>query len=108
MTLAESARAQNIQLTEQGFYEVRRPNRHNELIAVNPDRRESDFDVIPPETLALWQNTGQGSRVASAASGEVERKPLDFWWYVMILVLALAVAESLVGNKHLTVDKEAV
>ena len=56
------ARAQNIQLTEQGFYEVRRPNHHNELIAVNPDRRESDFDVIPPETLALWQNTGQGSR----------------------------------------------
>jgi aerotolerance regulator-like protein/VWA domain-containing protein len=107
MTLAESARAQNIQLTEQGFYEVRRPSHHDELIAVNPDRRESDFEVISPETLALWQNTGQGSRVASAASGEVERKPLDFWWYVMILVLALAVAESLVGNKHLTVDKEA-
>jgi hypothetical protein len=108
MTLAESARAQNIQLTEQGFYEVRRPNHHNELIAVNPDRRESDFDVIPPETLALWQNTGQGSRVASAASAEVERKPLDFWWYVMILVLALAVAESFIGNRHLTVDHEAV
>jgi hypothetical protein len=87
---------------------VRRPNHHNELIAVNPDRRESDFDVIPPETLALWQNTGQGSRVASAASAEVERKPLDFWWYVMILVLALAVAESFIGNRHLTVDHEAV
>src|SRR5579863_3054998 len=28
-TLAESARAQNIQLTEQGFYEVRRPNHRN-------------------------------------------------------------------------------
>jgi hypothetical protein len=41
VTLAESARAQNIQLTEQGFYEVRRPNHRNELIAVNPDRRES-------------------------------------------------------------------
>jgi hypothetical protein len=108
MTLAESARAQNIQLTEQGFYEVRRPNHHNELIAVNADRRESDFDLIPPETLALWQNTGQGSRVASGASVEVARKPLDFWWYVMILVLALAVAESFVGNKHLTVDHEAV
>jgi hypothetical protein len=33
---------------------------------------------------------------------------LDFWWYVMIVVLALAVAESLVGNQHLVVDKEAV
>ncbi|HXI42806.1 MAG TPA: BatA domain-containing protein [Bryobacteraceae bacterium] len=107
MTLAESARAQNIQLTEQGFYEVRRPSHHDQLIAVNPDRRESDFEVISPETLALWQNTGQGSHVVSAATSGMERKPLDFWWYVMILVLALAVAESLVGNKHLTVDKEA-
>jgi uncharacterized membrane protein len=108
MTLAESTRAQNIQLAQEGFYEVRRPNRHNDLVAVNPDRRESDFAVITPETLALWQNTGKGTRAQStAAGGEVERKPLDFWWYVMILVLALAVAESLVGNRHLTVDKEA-
>jgi hypothetical protein len=29
------------------------------------------------------------------------------WWYVMIAVLALAFAESLLGNKHLAVDKEA-
>jgi hypothetical protein len=107
MTLAESAQAQNIQLTQEGFYEVRRPNRHNELVAVNPDRRESDFDVIPPETLALWQNTGQGSRAHSAGAAGGERKPLDFWWYVMMAVLALAVAESFVGNWHLAVDKEA-
>jgi hypothetical protein len=107
MTLAEAAQARNIQLTQQGFYEIRRPNRHNELVAVNPDRRESDFTVIPRETLALWQNTGQGLHAQSASVGESERKPLDFWWYVMILVLALAVAESLVGNWHLAVDKEA-
>jgi hypothetical protein len=74
---------------------------------VNPDRRESDFDVIPPETLALWQNTGQASRAQQARGTEQERKPLGFWWYVMIVVLALAVAESLVGNQHVVVDKEA-
>jgi len=107
LTLAESTRATNIALTQEGFYEVRRPNRHNELVAVNPDRRESDFDVIPAETLALWQNTGQGSRAQTAGSTQQERTPLDFWWYVMIAVLVLAVAESLVGNQHLTVDKEA-
>ncbi|HKX00725.1 MAG TPA: BatA domain-containing protein [Bryobacteraceae bacterium] len=106
LSLAESTRAQNIQLTQSGFYEVRRPNHRNELVAVNPDRHESDFNVIPPETLALWENTGQGSK-AQAANVETERKPLDFWWYVMLLVLAVAVAESFVGNKHLTVDKEA-
>jgi hypothetical protein len=106
LSLVEATRAQNIRLESTGFYEVRRPNGRNELIAVNPDRRESDFDVIPPETLSLWQNTGQGSR-ATAAGTESEQKPLDLWWYVMILVLLLAVAESLVGNWHLVVDKEA-
>ena len=108
LTLAESTRTPGIQLTGQGFYEVRRPNRHNELIAVNPDRRESDFDVMPAETLALWQNTGQGSHAQSAVAGETGRTPVDFWWYVMLLVLALAIAESVVGNWHMAVDKEAV
>jgi len=107
LTLSEATQARSMQLTEQGFYEIRRPNRHNELLAVNPDRRESDFTVIPQETLALWQNTGQGSRAQQAGAAETEQKPLDFWWYVMILVLILAVAESLVGNWHLAVDKEA-
>jgi hypothetical protein len=107
MTLAESTQARNLQLTQQGFYEVRRPNRHSELVAVNPDRRESDFAVLPPETLALWQNTGQGSRAQAAGDTESVRKPFDFWWYVMILVLALGVLESLVGNRHLAIDKEA-
>ena len=106
LTLAESTRAQNIQLSEQGFYEVHRANHHNELVAVNPDRRESDFSVVSPETLALWQNTGQGS-AAAAGTGVSERKPLDFWWYVMLLVLVAAIAESLIGNWHLAVDKEA-
>ena len=108
LTLAESTQARSIQLTEQGFYEIRRPNRHSELLAVNPDRRESDFTLIPQETLSLWQNTGQGLRAQQAGAGEAERKPLDFWWYVMIVVLALALAESVVGNWHLAVDKEAV
>jgi len=107
LTLAESTRTQSIQLSEEGFYEVRRPNHHNDLVAVNPDRRESDFDVIAPDSLALWQNTGQESRAQSGATADAEQKPVDFWWYVMMLVLALAVAESLVGNRHLAVDKEA-
>ena len=55
--------------------------------------------------------TSDGYRMrgrAQSGSRETEQKPLDFWWYVMILVLALAVAESLIGNRHLTVDKEAI
>ena len=106
LTLEQAARAQTRSLDSEGFYDVRRPSGRHELVAVNADRRESDMDVLSAETLALWQNTGQGTR-ASGAAGADEAKPVDFWWYVMIAVLALAVAETLVGNRHLAVDKEA-
>jgi hypothetical protein len=108
LSLEEATRARNLQLTQAGFYEVRRPSGRHELVAVNADRHESDLDLIPPETLALWQNTGQGSRAASGGGPDGDgRKPKEFWWYIMTAVLLLALAESLVGNRHLSVEKEA-
>ncbi|MGA2769491.1 MAG: BatA domain-containing protein [Bryobacteraceae bacterium] len=106
LSLEEATQAQNIQFTSAGFYEIRRPNRADELVAVNADRHESDLTPAPAETLALWQNTSQGSSESGGAAAG-EQKPLSLWWYVMLVVLALAVAESLLGNQHLSVDKEA-
>ena len=106
LSLEEATQAQNIQFTSAGFYEIRRPNRADELVAVNADRHESDLTPAPAETLALWQNTSQGSSESGGAAAG-EQKPLSLWWYVMLVVLALAVAESLLGNRHLSVDKEA-
>jgi len=106
LSLEEATRAQNIQFTLAGFYDIRRPNGRNELVAVNSDRHESDLTPVPPDTLSLWQNTAQGSAGTSeGATGE--QKPLSLWWYVMLAVLLLAVAESYLGNRHLAVDKEA-
>src|SRR5207245_3418778 len=53
MTLSESTRAQNIQLTGQGFYVVRRPNHENELHAVNPYRSVQCFDVSMTDKIAV-------------------------------------------------------
>jgi hypothetical protein len=107
LSLAEAAKAQNIQFTQAGFYDIRRPNGRNELVAVNSDRRESDLTPAPPETLSLWQNTANGTPAEGGAAA-VQEKPLSLWWYVMLAVLALVLAESLLGNRHLSVDKEAV
>lgn len=105
LSLAEATRAQSIRLASSGYYEVHRPNGRQELVAVNPDRQESDLDIVPQETLALWENTAHG--VAEAGSGgEAERKPKEIWWYVMLAVLAVGVAESLLGNRHLAVESE--
>jgi hypothetical protein len=105
-SLAEAVTAQNIQFTRAGFYDIRRPNGRNELVAVNTDRRESDLTPAPPETLSLWQNTASGAPGGSGTAASQQR-PLSLWWYVMLAVLALALAESYLGNRHLSIDKEA-
>lgn len=107
LSLEEATKAQNIQFSLAGFYDIRRPNGRNELVAVNADRLESDLTPATPETLSLWQNTANGASGNAAGATQSDRKPLSLWWYVMLAVLALAVAESLLGNQHLKVDKEA-
>jgi hypothetical protein len=105
LSLAEGARAENIQFTDAGFYEIHRPT-GPEIVAVNADRHESDLAPAPKETLALWENTAQGTS-GPAETSESGQRDLSLWWYVMIAVLALAIAESLLGNRHLSIDKEA-
>jgi len=107
LSLAEATKAQNIQFVQAGFYDIRRPNGRNELVAVNADRHESDLTPAPPEILTLWQNTANGTSATEAGTATGEQKPLSLWWYVMLAVLALTIVESFLGNQHLSVDKEA-
>jgi hypothetical protein len=103
LSLEEATKAQSIRLASAGYYEVHRPNGRKELVAVNADRQESDLDIVPQETLTLWENTAHG--VGSSGEGaEGDRKPREFWWYVMLAVLAVGIAESLLGNRHLAVE----
>jgi hypothetical protein len=107
LSLDEATKAQNIQYTQAGFYDIRRPNGRNELVAVNADRRESDLTPVAQESLTLWQNTATVASGATGTTADETNKPVSLWWYVMMVVLLLAVAESLLGNRHLSVDKEA-
>jgi hypothetical protein len=104
--LRDSATAQNVQFIMVGYYDIRRPNGRNELVAVNSDRRESDLTPASMEDLKLWQNTANGTSGGDSSTTS-EQKPVSLWWYVMLAALASAVAESVLGNKHLSVDKEA-
>jgi hypothetical protein len=106
LSLEEATKAQNIQFTMAGFYDIRRPNGRNELVAVNADRHESDLAPVTQDSLTLWRNTAQGSAGGGSTTGD-EQKPVSLWWYVMLAVLLLALVESWLGNQHLSVDKEA-
>ena len=107
MSLAEAASAQSFQLAHAGFYQIRFANGHTALIGVNPDARESDLQPIANDLLQLW---GKGSATAapSAAAGYVQEKytPRSVWWYVMLLVLVAAVAESIVASRYLGTQRE--
>jgi Aerotolerance regulator N-terminal/von Willebrand factor type A domain len=106
LSLTEAAAAQSFQLTHAGFYQIRFANGRNTLIGVNPDRRESDLQPIADDLLQLW---GKGLALPqSAAVGYVQQKNTahSIWWYVMLLVLVAAVAESIVASRYLGTQRE--
>jgi hypothetical protein len=109
LTLGEAASAQSFQLTEAGYYQLRLANGRQDEVGVNPDPKESNLDVIPGDVLALWQGSkgGESSQVASASGPTGSSKtPERFWWYVMLLVLVAAIAESAVASGYLGTQRE--
>jgi arginine repressor len=107
LSLQQAATAEAFQLNREGVWEVRRGNARNEVMAVNADRRESDLDLIPEDTLTLWRGTGQPAE-NSAGGGEIqEKKPWGFWWHLMLGVLLLGVTESLLASRYMGVGRDA-
>ena len=108
LSLKEATSAQTYQLTRAGFYELHLANGRHDVIGVNADRRESNLDVIPEDTLSLWRgNSGAGAAQASAAGQAQEQtRPYSLWWYIMILVLAAAIAESLLADQYLGTQQQ--
>ena len=105
LTLSESSKAATFQFPSEGFFDIRRANGREELAAVNPDRRESDFTLLSQETLDLWKNTGIPSKQEPGSTSSQSNKRDDnaeLWWWVLALLAMLAVAESVLGNRHMT------
>jgi hypothetical protein len=108
LSLKDSSSAQTYQLASAGFYELKLANGRHDVIGVNPDRRESNLEVIPDDVLALWRgNSGTGTTQAAAGGGAEERKqPFRIWWYIMLLVFAAAIAESLLADRYLGAQQQ--
>lgn len=108
LSLGDAANAQAYQVTRAGFYQLRLADGRQDLIGVNADRRESDLAAITDEMLSLWSgDRDQGSAPAATAGDPQEKNnPYALWWYVMLFVLAAAVAESWVANRYLGIRRE--
>ena len=109
LTLGQAASAQSFQLTEAGYYQLRLANGRRDEVAVNPDPRESNLDVIPNDLLSLWQANGEESSApaAPASGSEQSQKTREsLWWYVLLLALVLALVESAVASRYLGTQRE--
>ena len=108
LTLGEAASAQSFQLTEAGYYQLRLADGRQDEVGVNPDPKESNLDVIPNDVLSLWQGKGGQTSQATPAAGAPppNKTPQTLWWYVMLLVLASAVAESVLASRYLGTQRE--
>ena len=106
--MTEAKSAQLFRLSEAGYYQFRLANGRQDEVGVNPDPKESNLDVIPDDVLALWQGKrDQSSQEATAPGAATSRKiPQTLWWYVMLLALASALAESALASRYLGTQRE--
>ena len=107
LSLQDASSAESYQLTASGFYDVRLANGRRNLVAVNPDRRESNLENAPDDVLALWRSgTGSQSEHTVPPDESEPAKPRSLWWYAMLLLLIAAIAESVVAGRYLSTQRE--
>jgi hypothetical protein len=108
LSLKDATTTETFQVTREGFYEIHRANGRQEMVAVHADRRESDLTPIPPETLGLWKNTGLGPDTPSGdgSAADTQPRPWSLWRYALLLVLIIAIIESVFASRYLSVEKE--
>ncbi len=109
LSLTEARTVQSFRLEREGFYQIRFANGRDALIAVNPDRRESDLEPLAADVQQLWSGSAEGARsVASRAPVEADYQARSLWWYVMLLALLVALAEVVFASGYMDTRREEV
>jgi len=93
-----------LELTEQGFYEVRSDaNQTETIVAANVDPAEADLTPIDPREIAAAAvgeaEGGPGSQNAVALTPEARERNQRLWWYLLIAGTLLLGAETLLSNR---------
>lgn len=101
LSLEEATSARNFAVDKEGFFELKTASGRHTLLAVHADRRESDLAAIPQETLDLWRATGGEPGTSGAQGTSTDKKPWPLWPWLLLLLLLVAMAESLVADRHL-------
>ena len=111
LSLEQARTAQAFRLDRAGFYQVRFASGKDALIGVNPDRLESDLQPMPADVQQLWSGSNTPSadtapQTADVAARPTEYRPVSLWWYVMLLALLVAVAETVLAGNYMGTQRE--
>jgi hypothetical protein len=108
LSLSEARTVQTFRLQRAGFYQVRFANGRDAVIGVNPDRRESDLQPIAQDVQQLWSgsNKGNGPAQEIAAVDDIKYQPINLWWYVILLALVVALAETVLASRYMGTQRE--
>jgi hypothetical protein len=108
LSLSEARTAQTFRLQRTGFYQVRFANGRDAVIGVNPDRRESDLQPIAQDVQQLWSgnNSGNVPVQTTAAVDDIKYQPINLWWYVILLALVVALAETVLASRYMGTQRE--
>jgi hypothetical protein len=94
-----------LELTEQGFYEMRSRNGDGvtAVVASNVDSAESDLTPMDPKELVAAA-TASGAEDAQAAAGtppppDAQERSQRLWWYLLCIGLLLLGADTLLSNR---------
>ncbi|HEY2842263.1 MAG TPA: hypothetical protein VGJ09_01380, partial [Bryobacteraceae bacterium] len=104
LSLQEASSAKNFAVNREGFFEMKAANGRRTLIAAHADRRESDLAMLPQETLDLWKATGKSDQQGAgptAQGNEEIKKPWGLWPILLLVLLGVAMVESVVANRYL-------
>ena len=94
-----------VELSEQGFYEVRGQSGDSALMVVasNVDPAESDLTPMDPKEIvaAASGGSGEGPDGGSAAppTPEAQERSQRLWWYLLVAGILLLGADTLISNR---------
>jgi hypothetical protein len=101
----EGSQAQVLELTEQGFYEIRgqKANSDVTVVASNVDPAESDLTALDPAEVVTAATTGaaqNGQQVASdiPLTPEAQERSQRLWWYLLATGILLLGVDTLFSN----------
>ena len=108
LSLSEARTVRSLRFELAGFYQIHLASGHDAMIGVNPDRRESDLQPMPQDLQELWSGSSTGGAAETAGAGfeDSRFRNVSLWWWVMLLALATALAETALASEYMGTERE--